>query len=119
MMISTKISGTVVKVKPGVVLVLAALWLIVSGLGWLLHPDRTLPQALLVGLVSAALLAVAEYGHPFAHMISARYARAPMDELVISQGMPRFLYWNDSVPPNAHRTAGAGRPRYSIFSDSC
>ena len=115
MMISTKISGTLVKVKPVVVLVLAALWFVVSWLGWLLHPYRTLPQALLIGLVSALLLAVAEYGHPFAHMISARYAGAPMDELVISEGMPRTLYWNNSVPPNAHRLRALGGPIFNVL----
>jgi hypothetical protein len=115
MMISTKISGTLVKVKPVVVLVLATLWLIVSWLGWLLHPYRTLPQALLIGLVSALLMAIAEYGHPFAHLISARYAGAPMDELVISEGMPRTLYSDDSVPPNAHRLRALGGPIFNVL----
>ncbi len=115
MMISIRISGTLVKVKPVVVLVLTALWFIVSWLGWLLHPYRTLPQALLIGLVSAFLMAVAEFGHPFAHIISARYAGAPMDELVISEGMPRTLYWNDSVPPNAHRLRALGGPIFNVL----
>ncbi len=114
-MIATKISGTLVKVKPVVVLVLAALWLVVSGLGWLLHPYRTLPQALLIGLVSALLMAVAEFGHPFAHMISARYAGAPMDELIISEGMPRTLYSNNSVPANAHRLRALGGPMFNVL----
>jgi hypothetical protein len=113
-MFTTKVSGTLVKVKPVVVLVLVALWFVVSWLGWLLHPYRTLPQALLIGLVSALLLAVAEYGHPFAHLISARFAGAPMDELVISEGMPRTLYWNDSVPPRAHRLRALGGPIFNI-----
>ena len=114
-MISTKISGTLVKVKPVVVLVLAALWFVVSWLGWYLHPYRTLPQALLIGLVSALLMAVAEFGHPFAHMISARYAGAPMDELVISEGMPRTLYWNDWVAPNVHRLRALGGPIFNVL----
>ncbi len=114
-MISTKISGTLVKVKPVVVLVFVAVWLIVSWLGWHLHPSRTLPQALLIGLISALLMAVAEFGHPFAHMISARYAGAPMDELVISQGMPRTLYRNNAVPPNAHRLRAVGGPIFNVL----
>ncbi len=115
MMISTKIYGTLVKVKPAVVLVLTTLWLTVSWVGWHFHPSRTLPQALLIGLVSALLMAVAEFGHPFAHMISARFAGAPMDELVISEGMPRTLYWNDSVSPNAHRLRALGGPMFNVL----
>lgn len=107
-MLSTKISGTLVKIKPVVVLILVALWLIVSWLGWRFHPSRTVPQALLIGLIAAFLMAIAEFGHPFAHMISARYAGAPMDELVISEGMPRTLYRNNSVPPNVHRMRALG-----------
>src|SRR5574340_750618 len=114
-MITTKVSGTLVKVKLVVLLVLAAVWLVVSCLGWLLHPYLSLPQALLIGLVSTILLAVAELGHPFGHMVSARYAGAPMDELVISQGMPRTLYWDNSVPPNAHRLRALGGPLFNVL----
>jgi hypothetical protein len=53
-------------------------------------------------------MAFAEFGHPFAHLISARYADAPMDELVIAEGMPRTLYWNNAVSPDAHRLRAAG-----------
>lgn len=108
-MISTRVGGTEVRVKLGFVLpVLLVLWGGLSWVGWRWHPGRTLPQALLMGLASALLMAFAEFGHPFAHILSARYAGAPMDEVLIATGMPRTLYWNNAVSPDAHRIRALG-----------
>ncbi|HTP01163.1 MAG TPA: hypothetical protein VMJ64_07295 [Anaerolineales bacterium] len=60
-------------------------------------------------------MAFAEFGHPFAHILSARYAGAPMDELLIADGMPRTLYWNNEVSPNAHRLRALGGLIFNIL----
>lgn len=36
-----------------------------------------------------------------------------MDEIVLSQGMPRTLYRDNDVPPRAHRVRALGGPIYS------
>lgn len=108
-MISIRLWGTDVKAKlTFIVPVLLVLWGGLTWVGWHWHPERTLPQALLIGLASAILMAFAEFGHPFAHLLSARYAGAPMDELLIADGMPRTLYWNNAVSPDAHRLRALG-----------
>ena len=108
-MISMRLWGTDVKAKlTFIVPVLLVLWGGITWVGWHWHPERTLPQALLIGLASAILMAFAEFGHPFAHLLSARYAGAPMDELLIAEGMPRTLYSNNVVSPNAHRLRALG-----------
>lgn len=116
-MISTRIWGTVVRVKLVFILpLLLTLWAGLSWVGWRWHPGRTLPQALLIGLASTILLAFAEIGHPFAHVVSARYAGAPMDELLITDGMPRTLYWNNAVSPAAHRLRALGGPIFNVLA---
>jgi hypothetical protein len=56
------------------------------------------------------LLLIAEIGHAIAHIFSARYAGAPIDEIHISvqEGMPRTLYWNNEVSPDVHRMRASG-----------
>jgi Zn-dependent protease len=116
-MISTRIWGTVVRAKLVFILpLLLTLWAGLSWVGWRWHPGRTLPQALLIGLASTILLAFAEIGHPFAHVVSARYAGAPMDELLITNGMPRTLYWNNAVSPDAHRLRALGGPVFNVLA---
>ena len=82
------------------------------GLYW--HPERGFWQGLLIGLVTALLLLVAEYGHPLAHIFSARFAGAPMDEILISLDMARTLYSNNDVLPKVHRMRALGGPIFNI-----
>ena len=113
-MISVKIFGTPVKVSFMVLLIIVVLWGGVTWLGLYWHPERGFWQGLLIGLVTALLLLVAEYGHPLAHIFSARFAGAPMDEILISLDMARTLYSNNDVLPKAHRMRALGGPIFNL-----
>jgi len=114
-MVSLRIFGTPVKVKIKVLIIIAALWGSVTWLGLYWHPERGFWQGLLIGFVSAILLLIAEFGHAFAHIFSARCAGAPMDEILLSLDMPRTLYWNNDVPPNVHRKRAMGGPIFNAL----
>jgi hypothetical protein len=93
---------------------LVLLWGGVTWLGLSRHPERGFWQGLLIGLASSLLLLLADFGHALAHIFSARYARAPMDELLISGDMPRTLYQNNNVAPNIHRMRALGGPIFNL-----
>ena len=113
-MISIRIFGTTVKAKKiALVIILLVTWVCVTWLGLYWHPERGFWQGLLIGLVAALLLLVVEFGHDFAHIFSARYAGAPMDEILISLAMPRTLYSNNDVSPNVHRMRALGGPIFN------
>jgi Zn-dependent protease len=61
------------------------------------------------------VLATADFGHALAHTVSARAAGAPVDEILISSGMPRTLYEDNDVPPQVHRTRALGGPIFSAI----
>jgi hypothetical protein len=105
--------GTPIKTSPLVLANIVGLW---GGLTWLAgrrHPERSWPIRLLIGALSTITLFVADIGHAMAHTVSARHAGAPMDEILISEGMPRTVYMDDDVSPQAHRTRALGGPIYS------
>ena len=114
-MISVRIFGTPVKVSFMFLLIIVILWGSVTWLGLYWHPEREFWQGLLIGLVTALLLVVAEYGHPLAHIFSARYAGAPMHEILISLDMPRTLYSNNDVLPKVHRMRALGGPIFNLL----
>lgn len=114
-MVLMRISGTAVTARPTVLVLFAAVWGVVTWVGFRRHPKRSFGEGLLVGLASFVALAVVEWGHAFAHIISARFAGAPMDELRITVGMPRTLYWNNEVPPNVHRLRALGGPIFNAL----
>ena len=114
-MISMRIFGTRVRVKIIVLVIIATLWGGVTWLGLYWHPDRGFWQGLLIGSLSAILLLIADFGHALAHIFSARYAGAPMDEILIAAGMPRTIYWNNQVPPNVHRMRALGGPIFNML----
>ncbi len=114
-MVLMRISGTTVTVKPTVLVTLAAVWGVVTWVGLRRHPERGLGVGLLVGLASSILLYGVELGHAFAHIGSARLAGAPMDELRITAGMPRTLYWNNSASPDVHRLRALGGPMFNAL----
>ena len=109
-MISMRIFDTPIKVKATFLIFIVPIWVGVTWLGLYWHPGRGFWPGVLIGFVTVILLLVAEIGHPIAHIFSARYARAPMDEIQISaeMGMPRTLYWNNEVSPDAHRMRAIG-----------
>lgn len=113
-MISVKILGTPVRINFRALLIIVLVWGTTSGVGLYLHPGRELWQALLIGLVTTGLLLAVEFGHPLAHILSARLAGAPMDEVIITLDMPRTLYTNNDVSPTAHRLRAAGGPIYNV-----
>lgn len=115
-MISIRIFGTQVKAKKLVlVAIIAAVWGVVTWLGLYWHPERGFWQSLLIGLVTAFLLLIVEFGHDLAHIFSARYAGAPMDEILISADMPRTLYSNNNVSPSVHRMRALGGPIFNLM----
>ncbi|MGE5139029.1 MAG: hypothetical protein ACM3JD_06200 [Rudaea sp.] len=111
-----RIFGTRVRVKRTVLIDLAALWAGLSWWGMHRHPGRPAPHGLLIGLASGVVLAPADFGHAIAHIFSARYAGAPMDEILISEGMPRTLYWNNAVSPDVHRLRALGGPVFNLLA---
>jgi hypothetical protein len=78
-------------------------------------PERSWPQRLGVGLLEMLIATVADIGHAMAHTISARLAGAPMDEILLSSGMPRTLYQNNAVPPQTHIRRSLGGPIFSLI----
>jgi hypothetical protein len=60
-------------------------------------------------------LIAADVGHALAHSISARAAGAPMDRIDLTSGMPRTVYYDQSVPPRAHILRALGGPLYSAL----
>lgn len=113
-MISFRIFGTTIKVNFTVLPIVLVLWGVVTWLGLYWHPERTFWQGLLIGLAASVLLMVAEFGHPFGHIFSARHAGAPMDELVIAGDMPRTLYDDNHVAPHVHRMRALGGPIFNV-----
>ncbi len=113
-MIAVRISGTPVKIKFVVLPILLVLWGGITWLGLFWHPGRRFGPGLLIGLVSTLLLAFADFGHPLAHIFSARYAGAPLDEIILSSDMPRTLYQNNDVAPNIHRLRALGGPIFNL-----
>ncbi len=104
---------TPVKVKPLVLVNLLALWSLLSWLAGRRRPERPWPVRLLVGFLSTVALISADLGHAMAHIVSARSAGAPVDEIVVSEGMPRTVYHDDAVAPRVHRWRALGGPIYS------
>jgi hypothetical protein len=107
---------TPVKVKPVVLVSQLGLWGLLSWMAGRRRPARSWPARLLVGALSMIPLLIADLGHAMAHIVSARYAGAPMDAILVSEGMPRTLYQNKDVPPQAHRLRAAGGPIFSAVA---
>lgn len=114
-MISLEFFGTPIKAKPVVLVNLIVLWGAATWFGFHQHPDRGLWTSLLIGFMAMILLIIADFGHAIAHIFSARYAKAPMDEILISAGMPRTLYSDNEVSPAAHRMRAMGGPLFSAL----
>jgi hypothetical protein len=104
---------TPVRVEPVVYGGLLTAWL---GLSWL--AGRRRPRLgglarLLVGAASLLALISADLGHAIAHIITARHAGAPMDEIYVSATFSHTLYRDNDVPPRVHRLRALGGPVFS------
>jgi hypothetical protein len=106
---------TPVKAKPSVLANLLALWGLMSWLAGRGKPERPWLTRLLVGFLSTMALLSADLGHAMAHIVSARYAGAPMDEIIVSSGMPRTVYHDGNVSPLVHRLRALGGPVYNAM----
>ena len=114
-MVTFKIFSTPVRVKFTVLIPIVALWIAISSIFYFRDPEREFLQSVFIGLVSVLLLLIADFGHAIAHIFSARYAKAPMDEISIVGDMPRTLYWDNDVSPNVHRIRAIGGPIFSCL----
>jgi len=104
---------TPVKVKPAILANLLGLWGLLAWLAGRREPQRPWLVRLLVGGLSTFALLSADLGHALAHIVSARLAQAPLDEILISEGMPRTVYRNDDIPARAHRQRALGGPVFN------
>ncbi|MCL4562514.1 MAG: hypothetical protein M1281_18120 [Chloroflexi bacterium] len=77
-------------------------------------PKRSWLQRLGVGLLAMPIALFVDLGHAMAHTISARLAGAPMDEILLSSGMPRTLYQDNDFPPQTHIRRSLGGPIFSL-----
>lgn len=78
------------------------------GLGMVISPVRSLAARLRYGLFMVIGYLLATFTHSLGHIHSSRYAKAPMDQLHLSAPMPRTVYYNNNVPPRAHRMRAIG-----------
>jgi hypothetical protein len=104
---------TAVVVQPAVLFNLVGLWGLLVWLTGRRHPELPWFERLLVGLLEMFLLLSADLGHALAHTVSARLAGAPTDQILVTAGMPRTLYWNDDVTPRVHRLRAVGGPLFN------
>jgi hypothetical protein len=82
------------------------------------RPELSRLQRLGVGLLAMPVAWFADVGHAMAHTVSARRAGAPMDEILLSSGMPRTLYRNNAVPPQIHIRRSLGGPLFSLVTST-
>lgn len=88
------------------------------GLAWLIHrrhQEWSWLRCLWVGLWATLAMLIADWGHASAHVVSARVAGAPMDEIRVPLGMPRTLYHNNDVLPQVHLMRSLGGPIFSLI----
>jgi len=78
-------------------------------------PELTRLQRLGMGLLALPVALFADVGHAMAHTVSARLAGAPMDQILLSSGMPRTLYLNNDVLPKTHIQRSLGGPIFSMI----
>jgi hypothetical protein len=107
-MLQMRIFGTPVTVANKVFVELIAVWAVSTWWGRRRHPGRGIWRDSLAGLATLIVLVPVDMGHALAHIFSARYAGAPIDEVRFSGGMPRTLYWNNEVSPDVHRIRALG-----------
>src|SRR6185437_10198683 len=107
-MLETRMFGTRVTMARTVFVELGAVWMALTWWGRHTHPGRGIWRGSLIGLATLIVLVPVDLGHALAHIFSARYSGAPMDEVRLSGGMPRTLYSNNDVSPDVHRIRAMG-----------
>jgi hypothetical protein len=114
-MITLTVMKTRVRASAVALIYVITLWGLLTWLGLHWHLQGQFWESLGVGFVSMLLMVFADFGHPFGHVLSARFARAPMDEIVISGDMPRTLYQNNKVSPRVHKLRAIGGPLFNLL----
>jgi hypothetical protein len=109
-----RFNGTTVVAKPDFWPAPILLTLLLAWVAGLRKPERSWLQRFAIGLLAMLVASFADIGHAMAHTISARLAGAPMDEILLSSGMPRTLYENNAVPPQTHILRSLGGPIFSL-----
>jgi hypothetical protein len=112
-MIKLKLFKTPINIHPMFSGNVIGLWVVATLYSLYRHPQRDLWSGILIGLAAMLLVMVADIGHAIAHIFSARAAKAPMNQILLTSGMPRTLYNDNEVSPTAHRTRALGGPVFS------
>ncbi len=111
--LSITVLGTPVEIQPIVMLNMAGLWAMLAYLAGRRGADWSWCPRIWTGLLGMLALMAADLGHALAHIVSARWAGAPMDKIKISTSMPRTIYNDNDVPPRAHRLRACGGPLFN------
>jgi hypothetical protein len=114
-MVTIRVFNTPIKIKLVVLVNVIALWAATSLIGRYFHPERDLPVSILIGFFAMLLLLIADIGHAIGHIFSARRSGAPMQEILVSSGMPRTIYSDDDITPSAHIMRALGGPAFSAI----
>lgn len=111
-----KVGGLPVKVERRMLILLTLVMpLILAVVARWRRPQRSLGEALVVGWLYWLVLLTPDATHIGGHAISARKAGAPMDAVYVPLGMPRTIYYNNTVPPATHMRRALGGPVASIL----
>ncbi|MCL4301765.1 MAG: hypothetical protein KJ077_39085 [Anaerolineae bacterium] len=78
-------------------------------LGWI-SSSRSWPNRLYRGGWLLLAYALTDLLHFVGHILSARYAGAPMDRIHLAAPLPRTIYLDNVVTPQAHRLRSFGGP---------
>jgi hypothetical protein len=112
--LSITVLSTPVEIQPLVLLNVAGLWAMLAYLAGRRGSARPLCWRIWTGFLGMLALMTADLGHAAAHILSARWADAPMDMIQVSAGMPRTIYYQDDVSPRAHRLRAIGGPLFNV-----
>ena len=113
-MISMRIFNTQVNVTATFLVNFFVLLAVVTWLEMTWQLGQGFWQVFYLRFLMMLLLSVAVFGHVIGHIFSARYAKAPMDEILIPAGLPRTLYQNNAVSPDVHRLRAIGGPIFNL-----
>jgi hypothetical protein len=114
-MITIQVFKTPIKIRFVVLVNIIALWAVASLIGHYYHPERNLIVSIIIGFFAMLLLLIADVGHAVGHILSARRTGAPMQEILVSSGMPRTIYSDTDISPSAHIMRALGGPVFSAI----
>ncbi len=83
---------------------------------WLAGPAQSWPKRLRLGLLMALTYSLADLFHFVGHILSSRYAGAPMDGIHLAAPLPRAVYVNNEVSPQTHRLRSVGGPLANVLA---